>query len=179
MLVYLELATVYLLLGYPDLAAGSAYKALLLTDAVRDDSDEYHEQAYEIFAQIFSRIPAETRLIAMERALDNDPERYLTDADICSPDEPIVEDDFETLMAWCENFYQRAMYVENIHQTRTSFANSHAVTKSLSNRSCCAEISPLLAYTWTRDSNCTNTTTPLWSSTEPSSISSNHVSESR
>lgn len=108
LLVYLELASVYLLLGYPDLAAGSAYKALLLTDAVRDDSDEYHDQAYEIFAQIISRVPAETRLLAMERALDKDPERYLTDADICSGDEPLVEDDFETLMAWCENFYQRA-----------------------------------------------------------------------
>jgi hypothetical protein len=86
---------VYLLLGYPDLAAGSAYKALLLTDAVRDDSDEYHD-------------PAETRLLAMERALENDPERYLTDADTCHADEPLLEDDYETLMAWCENFYQRA-----------------------------------------------------------------------
>lgn len=109
LLVYLELASVYLLLGYPDLAAGSAYKALLLTDAVRDDSDEYHEQAFEVFAQVISRIPAETRLLAMERALENDPERYLTDADISPPDEPIIEDDYETLMAWCENFYQRAM----------------------------------------------------------------------
>lgn len=112
LLVYLELAFLYLRLGYPDLAAGSAYKALLLTDAVRDDSDEYHEQAYEVFAQIISRIPAETRLVAMERALENDPERYLTDADITSAGHPLIEDDFETLMAWCENFYQRAMYVQ-------------------------------------------------------------------
>jgi hypothetical protein len=106
--VYLELASVYLLLGYPDLAAGSAYKALLLTDAVRDDSDEYHDQAYEIFAQVISRVPAETRLLAMERALENDPEHYLTDADTYHADEPLLEDDYETLMAWCENFYQRA-----------------------------------------------------------------------
>jgi hypothetical protein len=108
LLVYLELASTYLLLGYPDLAAGSAYKALLLTDAVRDDSDEYHDQAYQAFAHVISRVPAETRLLAMERALERDPERYLTDADVCSPGEPLMEDDFETLMAWCENFYQRA-----------------------------------------------------------------------
>lgn len=110
LVVYLELASIYLLLGYPDLAAGSAYKALLLTDAVRDDSDEYHDQAYENFAQVISRVPAETRLIAMERALERDPDRYLTNADVCSTEEPLMEDDFETLMAWCENFYERATY---------------------------------------------------------------------
>ncbi|TKA69479.1 hypothetical protein B0A55_08951, partial [Friedmanniomyces simplex] len=35
----------YLQLGYPDLAAGEAYKALLLCDAVRDPSDDYHQMA--------------------------------------------------------------------------------------------------------------------------------------
>lgn len=30
---------------YPDLAAGAAYKALLLADALQDDSDEYHDAA--------------------------------------------------------------------------------------------------------------------------------------
>lgn len=45
--VHVQLALCYFHLQYPDLAAGAAYKALLLLDAISDDSDEYHEQAYE------------------------------------------------------------------------------------------------------------------------------------
>lgn len=45
--MYILTAQRYLNLDYPDLAAGAAYKALLLSDAVRDESDEYHEQAVE------------------------------------------------------------------------------------------------------------------------------------
>lgn len=44
---YLERAVVYSELGYPDLAAGDAYRALLLTDEVRNDSFKYHAQARE------------------------------------------------------------------------------------------------------------------------------------
>lgn len=45
LVTYLSRAAVYADLGYPDLAAGDAYRALLLTDEIRDDSFEYHEQA--------------------------------------------------------------------------------------------------------------------------------------
>lgn len=47
LIIYLERAIAYTQLGYPDLAAGDAYKALLLTDEVRNEVDEYHEQALE------------------------------------------------------------------------------------------------------------------------------------
>lgn len=46
-ILYLERAVVYSNLAYPDLAAGDAYRALLLADEVRDESFEYHEQALE------------------------------------------------------------------------------------------------------------------------------------
>jgi hypothetical protein len=42
----LRLARVYRDFGYPDLAAGDAYKALLLIDEVVEDG-EYHERAVE------------------------------------------------------------------------------------------------------------------------------------
>ena len=35
--IYVTLSATYLQLGYPDLAAGAAYKALLLCDAVQDE----------------------------------------------------------------------------------------------------------------------------------------------
>jgi hypothetical protein len=47
LVAYLERASVLSELGYPDLSAGDAYRALLLTDEVRDESFEYHEQALE------------------------------------------------------------------------------------------------------------------------------------
>lgn len=44
---YLRRASCYENLGFPDLAAGDAYRALLLTDEVQDGSGEYHEEAVE------------------------------------------------------------------------------------------------------------------------------------
>lgn len=44
---YLDRAIVYSELAYPDLAAGDAYRALLLTDEVLNEGFEYHEQARE------------------------------------------------------------------------------------------------------------------------------------
>ncbi|KAA8568666.1 hypothetical protein EYC84_007673 [Monilinia fructicola] len=49
LLLYLERASVYGDLGYPDLAAGDSYRALLLCDELKDESFEYHEQALETF----------------------------------------------------------------------------------------------------------------------------------
>ncbi|KAH7041206.1 uncharacterized protein B0I36DRAFT_234903 [Microdochium trichocladiopsis] len=58
-ILYLRRAVVYTNLGYPDLAAGDAYKALLLTDEVSDDSFEYHEQACEALSHYLgSALPA-------------------------------------------------------------------------------------------------------------------------
>lgn len=42
---YLQRAVVYSNIGYPDLAAGDAYRALLLTDEVRNEGFEYHDEA--------------------------------------------------------------------------------------------------------------------------------------
>ncbi|KAI3337268.1 Wd tetratricopeptide repeat domain-containing protein [Xylariaceae sp. AK1471] len=50
-ILYLKRALVYSDLGYPDLASGDAYRALLLTDEVRNDGFEYHEVAFETLAK--------------------------------------------------------------------------------------------------------------------------------
>lgn len=46
-ILYLKRALVYSDLGYPDLASGDAYRALLLTDEIRDESFEYHQNAVQ------------------------------------------------------------------------------------------------------------------------------------
>ncbi|KAM9881891.1 hypothetical protein VDGE_06514 [Verticillium dahliae] len=45
LLLYIERAEVHSELAYPDLAAGDAYRALLLSDEVLNEGFEYHEQA--------------------------------------------------------------------------------------------------------------------------------------
>lgn len=45
--LYLQRALYHEKLGYPELGASDAYKALLLTDEVLDEEGEYHEQAVE------------------------------------------------------------------------------------------------------------------------------------
>ncbi|KAB5570212.1 hypothetical protein GE09DRAFT_1171007 [Coniochaeta sp. 2T2.1] len=57
LVLYIERAIVYSDLGYPDLAAGDAYRALLLTDEVRDEDFEYHEQATEALERYSSEPP--------------------------------------------------------------------------------------------------------------------------
>ncbi|CAK7230248.1 hypothetical protein SCUCBS95973_007509 [Sporothrix curviconia] len=46
-ILYLRRAAVYADLAYPDLAVGDAYRALLLTDELSDESFEYHELTYK------------------------------------------------------------------------------------------------------------------------------------
>lgn len=48
----LVIADAYKNLGYPDLAAGDAYKALLLVDEVSEET-EYHEEALEAAREDF------------------------------------------------------------------------------------------------------------------------------
>ena len=45
LILYLERADAYTQLEYHDLAAGDAHKALLLTDEVRNEAEEYHNEA--------------------------------------------------------------------------------------------------------------------------------------
>ncbi len=52
---YLQRALCYERLGFPDLAAGDAYRALLLTDELQDESGEYHEQAVEQIQKFLER----------------------------------------------------------------------------------------------------------------------------
>lgn len=60
--LYMEIARAYVELGYPDLAVGAAYKALLLVDAATDESDEYYEDAYDTVLETIQRQPVPLRL---------------------------------------------------------------------------------------------------------------------
>jgi hypothetical protein len=108
--LHLENAALYVDLGYPDLAAGAAYKALLLSDAIRDDSDEYHERAYSSFKHFVERVPGDTRMSAMDRIHD-EVERgmhiFLTNAEPVIPGEPLKEAIHSELMIWFNHFYHR------------------------------------------------------------------------
>lgn len=53
--LYLHRASCHEKLGFSDLAASDAYRALLLTDEVLDEGGEYHEQAVDALAAVTSR----------------------------------------------------------------------------------------------------------------------------
>lgn len=55
---YIRRAVCHEKLGYPDLAAGDAYRALLLTDEVLDDSGEWHELAVEALESSVRKVEA-------------------------------------------------------------------------------------------------------------------------
>ena len=65
--IYILLSRYYIERGYPDLGAGAAYKALLLSDAVQDSSDEIHAEACEGLRTVISQQPLPQR-IALLRA---------------------------------------------------------------------------------------------------------------
>ncbi|KAM0346944.1 hypothetical protein ACHAPU_005284 [Fusarium lateritium] len=56
LILYLDRAVIHSELGYPDLAAGDAYRALLLADEVLNEGFEYHEQAIESL-QMHTAVP--------------------------------------------------------------------------------------------------------------------------
>ena len=75
LIAYLERAAVHTELGYPDLAAGDSYRALLLCDEVRDESFEYHQQALQTLE---SRSASEIPGILKDRGTDGEDHADLT-----------------------------------------------------------------------------------------------------
>lgn len=60
--LYVILAQHYSRVAYPDLAAGAAYKALLLSDAVQSEEDEYHELAVRQCLELIAQSTANSKL---------------------------------------------------------------------------------------------------------------------
>jgi hypothetical protein len=90
LVLFLERAVVHSDLGYPDLAAGDAYRALLLTDEVRDESFEYHERAVESLRPYGVHDPASQRrleLLRIPREVQSDE----SDQDLAGEDKVIVQ----------------------------------------------------------------------------------------
>ncbi|KAI7221680.1 hypothetical protein KC333_g1600 [Hortaea werneckii] len=70
--LYVLLALKYLFAGYPDLASGAAYKALLLADAVQDAADEYHDRACEAMRKVIQQQPLVERISLLKGELHAD-----------------------------------------------------------------------------------------------------------
>lgn len=77
--IYLERARCHEALGYFDLAASDAYKALLLTDEVLEEDGEYHEQAFEA---IIERIRADLSPDLPPHNVSGAPAAYDAQADV-------------------------------------------------------------------------------------------------
>jgi hypothetical protein len=100
----LRLAKAYRKLGYPDLAAGDAYKALLLIDEVAEEG-EYHDEAIE--AANADYLPETTAKLTVDSESESEPEPEPRE------NEAKTEDDIQVVV-WAQTRWSRTAYVTTI-----------------------------------------------------------------
>lgn len=119
--LYVEQADTYQRLGYPDLAVGAAYKALLLCDAVNDDSDEHRRDTILEVAGSYENLPQELKSAwPAEGEVDL---RKFSSLKLNSDDEEGLETDFDDAHAhgvvdWVNKSLSPTIHillVENLH----------------------------------------------------------------
>ncbi|KAL8672358.1 MAG: hypothetical protein Q9168_003178 [Polycauliona sp. 1 TL-2023] len=95
-------------LGYPDLAAADAYRALLLADEISDDSFEYHEETLETYNQdVVNKEPSDGFWLKTSRDTDGNPgtsnKSNVSEAETSSSDEndPIIDEIVQKLQLKC------------------------------------------------------------------------------
>jgi hypothetical protein len=103
--VRIKLARAYKLLGYPDLAVGEAYKALLLIDEVLEEGGEYHEEALD--AAILTIKSLVRTGVDRNSAHVGDHENGLASTDVESLGDSVVTD--EEVEVWAKDHWSRAM----------------------------------------------------------------------
>ncbi|GAB7354370.1 hypothetical protein MBLNU459_g4875t2 [Dothideomycetes sp. NU459] len=77
--LYTQLSLAYITAGYPDLAIGSAYKALLLIDVINNEDEEYYEQTMTSLMQSISKEPLPRRCSIMDKHPDLQRDMFHTD----------------------------------------------------------------------------------------------------
>ncbi|KAF2815421.1 uncharacterized protein BDZ99DRAFT_516145 [Mytilinidion resinicola] len=103
--VRIRLAHAYKRLGYPDLAVGEAYKALLLIDEVLEEGGEYHEEALEAASSSIRSLIKHG--ITPDSSHSNGHQHGLSGAQaLQSSDNPVVTD--EDVVVWAKTYWSRA-----------------------------------------------------------------------
>jgi hypothetical protein len=100
----LRLAKAYKKLGYPDLAAGDAYKALLLIDEVAEEG-EYHDEAIEAANADYLPETAAKLTIDSDEDSEPEPQREETEA---------KQEDNVQVVAWAQTRWSKTAYVTTI-----------------------------------------------------------------
>lgn len=108
----LQVAELYRALAFPDLAAGEAYRALLLVDEVLDESGEYHEQAVEDIQEEIAAKPASFRFCLAQKHSDRFLELSQRLSDFQhSEGKCDVEVEEEEASLWAQTLWTDATYV--------------------------------------------------------------------
>ena len=101
--LYLSIADCYSDLGYPDLAVGAAYKALLLADALEDDCDEYYESAFNAVVEFVSTQDRGTRLQVLDKHAELREGVELDDSK--STDQTMPQPEEDEVMIWVHEHF--------------------------------------------------------------------------
>ncbi|KAJ9643550.1 hypothetical protein H2199_004229 [Coniosporium tulheliwenetii] len=102
----LALADAYANLGYPDLCAGEAYKALLLVDELSDGSGEYHELTVEAAEADIRQAREEARPLAEQTS------QLEADATVANEDDGITDVLAQDAMAFVEKQWSETAYIQ-------------------------------------------------------------------
>jgi hypothetical protein len=109
----LKLAIAYRNLGYPDLAVGEAYKALLLTDEVAEEGEFHHEALSAAKSDISStRAIAFANEVRQEYAAIDHTKCCCTQTDK-PPTDPEELDDNEA-MSWAKSCWSKTAYDQSL-----------------------------------------------------------------
>ncbi|EON69535.1 hypothetical protein W97_08795 [Coniosporium apollinis CBS 100218] len=103
---HLALAEAYANLGYPDLCAGEAYKALLLVDELSDESGEYHELVVEAAEADIRQAKDGARPLA-EQSLQIE-----ANAPVVNEDDGVTDALAQDAMAFAEKQWSGTAYIQ-------------------------------------------------------------------
>ncbi|OJD34440.1 mynd domain-containing protein [Diplodia corticola] len=110
-LLRLQVAELYRALGFPDLAAAEAYRALLLVDEVLDESGEYHDDALEEIQDEIASKPASCRIDLAQKHADRFPGVSQRLSSFNGSEERCdVEADEEEACLWAQTIWTDAAY---------------------------------------------------------------------
>lgn len=111
--LYTKLSFAYITAGYPDLAIGAAYKALLLIDVINNEDEEYYEQAMTSLAQSISKEPLPRRCGILEKHPDL--QRYMFHPDYAERDDEnfaVFPVNGEEVLVWANEKYAHDVYIQ-------------------------------------------------------------------
>ncbi|KAK4978411.1 hypothetical protein LTR66_010600, partial [Elasticomyces elasticus] len=109
--LYHQISRAYVSLGYPELAAGAAYRALLLIDEANDEEGEFHQDVVDTLILSVEREPLSSR-VQMLREYSDLAERFdPTTAELDEQGYVSLRVEADEALVWAREWYSISVYL--------------------------------------------------------------------